>query len=189
MGLEDIKKKILSDAEHKKAEILKEAQEKAAAAKSEAEAKVSAYRKTSLENAEVEGESLRRGIVIDAKQKVKNEILAKKREMIEEVFASAISAFTNDASYGKILTDLIASSVSGGKGEVILSSSEKKLNDGWLKDTAKACGADLKFSAEKGKFQGGVIVSFGNEFLNLTAETLLSVMRDELEKGVAEILF
>lgn len=189
MGLEDIKTKIISDAEAKKDEMIKSAQTKRDEVIGESKRKADDYRSEIMDQAKEEGVSLKRGIVIDARLKLKNEVLNKKRDSMENVFTSALQQFMDSAEYPKMMTALVKSVVSSGSEQIIVSDKEKKLDKKWLDDLNKAAGAKLTFSDEKGKFMGGVIVKEGRTFVNITVETLLNTMREDVERDVANILF
>jgi len=188
MGLGDIKKKILADAEGKKAELLQQAEVKASEIIEDYKKRADDYRSDLMERAEADGQGEKRGIVIDAHLKVKNELLLAKRADIEAVFVEAEQKFKSSSDYPSFLAEQIAKFAKGDE-EVIFSSEEKKLGKKWLDDLNKKTKFKLTVASEKGNFRGGVILKSGDVFLNMTLETLLNEKRELLEKGVAEILF
>lgn len=188
MGLGDIKKKILADAEEKKAELLQQVEVKASEIIEDYRKRADDYRSALMERAEADGQGEKRGIVIDAHLKVKNELLSAKRTDIEAVFAEAEQKFKNSSDYPSFLAEQIAKFAKGDE-EVIFSSEETKLDQKWLDALNKKIKGKLTVSSEKGDFRGGVILKSGDVFLNMTLETLLSEKREILEKEVAEILF
>ncbi len=189
MALEDIQKKIISDAEQRKSELLEKAEQQAAeiigAAKKEAQEYGEDQSKLALSSAE----NLERGLVIDARRKLANEILARKRDRIEQTFAKAKADFMASGDYPEIMKKLVLKSVSSKKEEIQVGKDDSVLNQAWLDSVNAAGGAQLTLSADKGGFEGGVIVQEGDVFINITLDTLFSLLREDTEKPVADILF
>lgn len=189
MGLEDIQKKIISDAEQKKDELLASAEQQYQATVAQATKDAQAYAEDHKKNALSIAENLQRGLIIDARRKLANEILLTKRNRIEEVFHKAKGQFISSSDYADIMKKLVVKSVLSKKEEVIVSSQEKVLDQKWLDSVNSTCNGSLVFSKEKGSFDGGVMLADGDTFINITLDTLLAVLREETEKSIANILF
>lgn len=189
MGLEDIKKKIIADAEAKKAEALKAAQKQADALSSAGEKEAAAYSTEHDRASKNLAENIERGLVIDARRTLANGILAKKRARIDLVYEKAKAEFVKSPEYPKILQELVVKSVQSKKEQVILGKGEKVLNDAWLASVNKAASAQLAFAKESGAFEGGLILRDGETYVNITADVLFGLIREKTEKPVADILF
>lgn len=189
MALEDIQKKIISDAEQKKAQIIEQAEKQSAEilenAKKSAQEYIDEQHKQSLGLAE----NLERGLIIDARRKLANEKLACKRNNIAQVFTKAKSEFIASADYKEVMKQLVIKSLVSKSEEVIVGANETHLTQQWLDDVNKASGASLKFSSQKGEFEGGVFLVNGETLVNITIDTLLGLLRENTEKTVADILF
>jgi vacuolar-type H+-ATPase subunit E/Vma4 len=189
MALEDIKNKIMKDANAQKDKMIDEAKSRKSQILGDYKKKVDDYRKTMMERADNEGETIKRGIVIDARQSVKNSVLHKKRGMINEVSLEAVKKFCESSDYPAFMAKLVKKSVVTKEEEIIVSKNDKKLDSKWLDGINKELKSKLTVSKEKGDFLGGVIVKNDRVFVNITMETLLSVMAEDVEKEIANILF
>lgn len=189
MALQDITKKIINDAEAKKKEMMDQARQKKTEILADYKKRVADYRSRSNETADSEGESVKRGIVIDARLKVKNEILRKKRECIDVVMTESLDKFIGSADYPKIIAGLVGKAAISGNEKVVVSKTDKVLNQAWLDGINKTNKTKLTFATAKGAFKGGVILQEGEAYVNITVETLLSVIREDTESEIAKILF
>ncbi|OHD55840.1 MAG: hypothetical protein A2Y33_14500 [Spirochaetes bacterium GWF1_51_8] len=189
MALEDIKKKIISDAEEKKTLLLDQAETKKAEVIAQYKVQGTDYRKVMTERTDAEGQGIKRGIVTDAKLRVKNELLAKKREIMASVTLDAKARFLASPDYPSLMKSLVQKALVSKKEEVVVSKNEKTLGQSWLDDVNKAAGASLKFAELKGEFSGGVIVVDNDISVNITIDTLFKIMKEDIEKDFAKILF
>ena len=189
MGLDDIKKKILGDANAKKDDAIAQANTKKNAILADYRRRASEYSQNLTEKAQIEGEGLKKGIVIDAKLKVKNELLQKKRDLIEQAIADAKTDLISSADYPKMMKGLIMQAIETGKEEVMIADGDQSLNQKWLDAINKETGKSLVFSDEKIATKGGVILKRGNIFMNITIDTLFNEMREEVEKEAASMMF
>ncbi|MGL5956554.1 MAG: V-type ATP synthase subunit E [Brevinema sp.] len=189
MALEDIQKKIISDAEQKKSVLLESAHKQSKEILDYATKSAREYQEDHQKHALSLAENLERGLVIDARRKLANEILAKKRDRIEQTFTKAKSEFISSAHYVEIMKTLVSQSVTSKKEEVILGQDERFLDQQWLDSVNQSIGASLVFSKEKGNFHGGVMLAEGSTFVNITIDTLFTQLREDSEKPVADILF
>ncbi|MGL4677092.1 MAG: V-type ATP synthase subunit E [Brevinema sp.] len=189
MALEDIQKKIISDAEQKKSVLLELAHKQSAEILDQAHQLAREYQEDHQKHALSFAENSERGLVIDARRKLANEMLAKKRNRIEQIFTKAKLEFISSPEYTVIMHALVCRSIVSKKEEVILGQDEQFLNQQWLDRINQSVGASLVFSKEKGSFHGGVILSEGLTFVNITIDTLFALLREDSEKPVADILF
>ena len=189
MGLEEIKRKIIKDANKQKDELLAQAKAKKSEILGDYQSQGEAYYNETMEKAKAEGESVKRGIVIDARGHVRNEILAEKRAILAESFKKAMAVLKQSEDYSVIMAELVAQSLDSKDEEIIVASDEKVLDKKWLDAVSKKTGSKLSFAKEKGDFTGGVIVKNGNRFVNITLEILFDSVKEEAEKELSEILF
>ncbi len=189
MALEDIQKKIISDAERKKSELVKHSEQQASEIIESAKKNAQNYNEDQTKISLGLAENLERGLVIDARRKLANGILARKRQKIEEIFAKAKSEFIASADYAEIMKNLTAKSIVSKKEEIQVGKDEKVLDQKWLDSVNSALGASLTFSKDKGGFTGGVVITEGETFVNITVDTLFALLREDTEKPVADILF
>lgn len=189
MSLEDIQKKIISDAEKKKAEIIAEAERNSSSLLSKAKQLAENYRKDQEKSIVSKGESIERGLIIDARRKLMNEKLLRKRKRIEQVFSQAKEIVFQSSDYSVFMKKLVLESVTTKDEEILLGKNETILDQDWLDDINKTLSAKLSFAKEKGDFEGGIFL-VGNEFsVNISLEMLFQLLREETEKPVADILF
>ena len=189
MSLEDIKKKIISDAEQKKSELLEAAEKQSAAIIEHAKKLAKQYADEHEKSALSQAENLERGLVIDARRQLANEILARKRVRIEQAFTKAKAEFISSSSYVEVMKSLVVKSISSKKEEIILGQNEKSLDQKWLDSVNQASSGSLVFSKEKGDFVGGVMLKEGDTAINITIDTLFSLLRESTEKPIADTLF
>ncbi len=189
MGLEDIQKKIISDAEQKKAELLATAEQQQNTIIDQGKKLTNEYKEDQHKSALSAAENLERGLIIDARRKLANEILARKRKRIEQVFEKAKAEFLSSSEYKDIMKALVTGSTQSKKEQVLLGMNEKALDQKWLDDVNSTAGASLSFSKDKGNFEGGLLLVEGESFINITADTLFALLREDAEKPVADILF
>jgi len=190
MGLEDIKKKILSDAELQKKQIIDKAEKEAQNVIDEYKKKAEEYKKSILERAKEEGDGIKRGILIDAKMKVKSEILKKKREWLDKVYEEAKNKILESPYYKNWMKLKIKKAALSGDEKIVVSKEEEELNDIWLLSLNKDLSSKLTFADERGNFKGGVMIQTGEgSFIDLTLDTLINEMKEEMERELANILF
>jgi V/A-type H+-transporting ATPase subunit E len=189
MALEDIKKKIISDAREKKHVLLEQAETKKADVIDGYKKQAGAYRKVMLERTEADGQGIKRGIITDARLRVKNELLSKKREIMAGVTSDAKSKFIASPDYPAMMKSLVLKSLTSREEEIVVSKNEKTLDAKWLDEVNKEGNAKLKFSAQKGSFTGGVMVKNNDIAVNITVDTLFKMMKEDIEKDFAKILF
>lgn len=189
MSLEDIKKKILKDAHQERDSLLEQAKARKKDILKDYDKKSQEIKAGLAESARAEADAIQRGIIIDARQRLNNEILARKRQILADSFQAAMRDFLNSEDYPALMTRLVSQAVQGRDSEIILAATEKKLDKNWISKTAQAAGVKLQTATEKGGFQGGVIVQQGTDYVNITVEALFDSIKEEAEKNLAEILF
>lgn len=189
MSLEDIQKKIVSDAEQKKEELLAEAKQNITSVVEHGEKLAQEYQEAMDKKTLSAAENLERGLVIDARRKLANEVLARKRKKMEQIFNKAKAEFIASSEYKKVMRELILQSTHSKKEEVLLGKNESVLDKSWLDEVNKSCSGSLSFSKDKGDFVGGLYLCEEQSFVNITVDTLFNLLREDVEKPVADMLF
>lgn len=189
MSLEDIKKKIISDALKQKEEIIKLAEEKRNQIISNYVNKFKEYKEAQIEKTKSEGESLKKGIIIKNKLKSKNEILRKKREFLDEVYKEAMNRLINSVEYKELFTKLVLKFSETHDEDIIVSKNEEVLNKNWIEEINKKNNFNLKYFYSDSNIKGGIIIRNGNSFINLSLDTMIDSIKENIEKDLATILF
>ena len=193
MSVNNITSKILRDAEGRKESILAAAEEE----KNKILSKKVASAKEILEKAEIEAKSKKERVISGAKLKARNEKLAAKQEVIEEVFSKSVETLCklNDREFVKFIKDSILSLNIDGDETLILNEDGNKIVskevvaeiNAELK--AKGLKGEIKISETIGSFRGGFILEKGGVEINNTFESLVDSLKDQLEFEVAKVLF
>ena len=112
----------------------------------------------------------------------KKQILAKKREKIDQIFVDTIQVLVDSPNYKKYLSELLKKAEVK-EGEVIYAKGKKEATEAAIE------GKGFKLGKE-GEFQGGFIIRNGKVDHDFTFDSLIEKqLRDELETKVAHILF
>ena len=195
MSVNNITSKILRDAEGRKESILATAEEEKNKILSKKVASAKELEKEILEKAEIEAKSER--VISGAKLKARNEKLAAKQEVIEEVFSKSVETLCklNDREFVKFIKDSILSLNIDGDETLILNEDGNKIVskevvaeiNAELK--AKGLKGEIKISETIGSFRGGFILEKGGVEINNTFESLVDSLKDQLEFEVAKVLF
>ena len=145
-----------------------------------------------LEKAEVEAKSKKERVISSAKLKVRNNKLAAKQEIIDEVFEKSINKLTelSKEQFLNFVKNSILSMNLTGKQTLILNETGLKfVDDSFIDELNKEAKATIALSKTAGNFKGGFILENNGIEINSTYEALVSSLRDELEFEVAKVLF
>ncbi len=189
MALEDIKDKIYEDAQKKRDELINKANEKKKETLDEYTVKINDFSESSITVATSKGENIKKGIVIDARLKLRNDILSKKRELIDSVISQAKEEFITSKEYADIIAAAVKKYAETKKEQIVFSAAEKVLDKKWVEKLNKELSADFTISDERGDFTGGIILKSGEVYINLTLDLLIYEMKSQCEKEIAGILF
>jgi V/A-type H+-transporting ATPase subunit E len=195
--IEKLKHKIVSDAEAEAGRITGEGEAQAKTILAEVQAEVD--RITAEFKVRAEGEAkehIRRQVSLRVLA-ARNALLAEKGKMIEEVFEKALEEIRHrDREGGYSLTRaLLLKAIETGDEEIIVSPEDRQaitraflesLN-GELRKAGKR--AEVKLAEDARKIRGGFVLRRGQVEINSSFETLLAMLRDEVETEVAGILF
>lgn len=190
--VKNITSKILKDAEARKENILATANEDKEKIISK---KVSSAEETAteiLEKAETEAKSKKERVVSSAKLKVRNNKLAAKQEIIDEVFEKSIEKLTTlsrEEFLNFVKNTIVSMNLTGHQTLVLNEAGLEFVDLAFIDELNKAVDAEITVSETVGNFKGGFILENNGIEINSTYEALVSSLRDELEFEVAKVLF
>ena len=145
-----------------------------------------------LQKAEADAKSKKERVISSAKLKVRNNKLAAKQEIIDEVFEKSINKLTelSKEQFLNFVKNSILSMNLTGKQTLILNETGLKfVDDSFIDELNKEAKATIALSKTAGNFKGGFILENNGIEINSTYEALVSSLRDELEFEVAKVLF
>jgi len=196
-GMDKITERILDDARQEAERILEDAQRRAEAIKKESESKAAAVRERLIREYETKASELKGRMISVAQLDMRKKVLEVKQEMIDKAFERCLANIMEmpPKEYRKLMEELLIASVQRGDEEVVFSRlDDSRLGNDFLSGvngrlTAMGRKGALKAAKEKGSFQGGFILRTGGVEINNTFESMLRIVREEIEPKVAEMLF
>lgn len=191
-NVKNITSKILKDAEARKENILAAAEEEKNKILSKKASSANEIAQEILQKAEADAKSKKERVISSAKLKVRNNKLAAKQEIIDEVFEKSINKLTelSKEQFLNFVKNSILSMNLTGKQTLILNETGLKfVDDSFIDELNKEAKATIALSKTAGNFKGGFILENNGIEINSTYEALVSSLRDELEFEVAKVLF
>lgn len=191
-NVKNITSKILKDAEAGKENILASAEEEKNKILSKKASSANEIAQEILQKAEADAKSKKERVISSAKLKVRNNKLAAKQEIIDEVFEKSINKLTelSKEQFLNFVKNSILSMNLTGKQTLILNETGLKfVDDSFIDELNKEVKATIALSKTAGNFKGGFILENNGIEINSTYEALVSSLRDELEFEVAKVLF
>lgn len=191
-NVKNMTSKILKDAEAGKENILAAAEEEKNKILSKKVSSANEIAQEILEKAEVEAKSKKERVISSAKLKVRNNKLAAKQEIIDEVFEKSIDKLTklSKEDFLNFVKNAISSMNLSGKQTLILNEEGLKfVDEAFIDELNKNVDAQIILGETAGNFKGGFILENNGIEINSTYEALVSSLRDELEFEVAQVLF
>jgi len=191
VALADIINKIETDAEAESQRILAAAEERAETIKREATQVADGYRATFVENAEAEARREADRIVVSARLAARDEALAKRRLLVDEVLADVARsmASSSDSEYASFLASRVAAVARGG--ETLHLGTEDVARADAVVEALRllAPGLSLAVSKTPAPFARGVLLQGDRVRVDLSLGAIVEERRDELELSVASKLF
>lgn len=189
MGIEDIKEKILKDANKKKEEILAEARKKTEEIRKEGEKTAEKRKEAILLRANQEATEERHTLLTMERLEARKSQLTEKQKAIEKAFKKSLDMLVNHQDYNGIMETLLLEAARGGE-ELILSPRDyKQLGNGFLKKINEKIKGEITLSKETRKIAGGFILRTPEMEINESFEEKIRGLRDEMEADVARTLF
>ncbi len=190
-GQQKIIDKILSDATHDAVEMLSEALKKAEALVVAKQAEADAEYDLSVEEARKAGEEVVRRRLTVADLEVKKLLLSAKKQAVDEAFEESLKKLLAlpKEEYAVLVESMIASAADDGDVVVISENDKNVLTKAFFDKISAKTGKKLTLSDTFGNFRGGVMLLGKGVDKNLTFESELALLRDEVEPEVAKIMF
>lgn len=190
-GQQKIIDKILSDATHDAGEMLSEALKKAEALVAAKQAEADAEYDLSVEEARKAGEEVVRRRLTVADLEVKKLLLSAKKQAVDEAFEESLKKLLAlpKEEYAALVGSMIASAADDGDVVVISENDKNVLTKAVFDKISAKIGKKLTLSDTFGNFRGGVMLLGKGVDKNLTFESELALLRDEVEPEVAKIMF
>ena len=194
---EKLKQKILSDGEAEARKILQEGEAEAGLIRDEAQAEADKAASQYHAKADADAaEHIRRQTSL-RELEARKAVLAEKGRLIEEVFDKVLKSLREkDRAGGYGLTrDLLLKEIETGTEEIIVAPDDRKAIDKAFIDGINAeilkAGkkGEITLSDETKDIRGGFILRRGRVELNSSFDTLLTMLRDDVETEVSTILF
>lgn len=190
-GQQKIIDKILSDATHDAGEMLSEALKKAEALVAAKQAEADAEYDLSVEEARKAGEEVVRRRLTVADLEVKKLLLSAKKQAVDEAFEESLKKLLAlpKEEYTALVGSMIASAADDGDVVVISENDKNVLTKAVFDKISAKIGKKLTLSDTFGNFKGGVMLLGKGVDKNLTFESEIALLRDEVEPEVAKIMF
>ena len=195
--IEKLRQKIIKDAEDQAARTIGEGEAEAQTILEDAKNQVAGIRADFEARAKAEAEEHIRRQLSLRELEARKAILAEKWRVIDEVFGRALEELRRrDLEGGYSLTkELLLKAIEVGDEEIIMSPEDgQAIGNSFLKDInskLKAVGkrGEVTLSEQTRDIKGGFILVRGRSEVNSSFQTILSMIRDEVETEVAGILF
>jgi len=195
MNAEPVLEKILSDARAEAEKIKNAAEVKRSEEQSQIDEQLREYRKQTDTLAQKAGEEKKAHLLAAARMDIAKQLLAEKRKILDEVFDKAREQLKNlpDEQYRKLMTKLMLEAVETGDEEVIIDSTEKRIDQNFIRNInqqlAPGRKGNLKLSGDRANIGGGFILKRGKIKNDVSVKVLLARARRELEIALAKELF
>ena len=196
-GAEKLREKIIAQASEQADQVLNEARLRAEKIIAKAEQDAASRKNTILEKGRAQAEERGRRILTIAELDARKNVLTAKQELIEETFVEALARLQKmgKAKYQELIFPMLIDAVNSGQEEIIISPRDEsnftaeflaKVNEAITK---KGIEGKLIIAEEKREMQGGFILRAGDVEINSSFDSILRMMRDQLEPEIAAILF
>lgn len=194
---EKLRQKIIADAETEAGRIIEEGRSEAGKIKADAAAEAARIAAEFGQKAKAQAEEYIRRQISLRELEARKAVLTEKGNLIDEVFAKALEELRQrDRKGGYALTrELLLGAIETGDEEIILSSEDRAaIGDSFVDDLNKEIikagkKGEIKISSETRDISGGFVLRRGRAEINGSFDTLLAVLRDEIETEIAGILF
>lgn len=191
-NVKNITSKILKDAEAGKENILAAAEEEKNKILSKKASAANEIAQEILQKAEADAKSKKERVISSAKLKVRNNKLAAKQEIIDEVFEKSINKLielSKEQFLNFVKNSILSMNLTGKQTLILNETGLKFVDDSFIDELNKEAKATIALSKTAGNFKGGFILENNGIEINSTYEALVSSLRDELEFEVAKVLF
>lgn len=176
---------ILSQAKQEADEIMLSAKKEAENLCFEIAEKSEIDMKAAIGRAESAATLLERKMLLDAKQQLIKEVIAKAKDTLLHL---------SDTEYAEVIIRMVKKNAHNSQGIILFSKEDKKRlpeNFAIMLNNAleEKEGASLVISEENAKVRGGFILIYGDMEENCTFDSLFAAAKDELQDKVNKLLF
>lgn len=190
MSLEDIKKKIVEDAQKQAQEITQTSKKEISNLEQLSKTKLTEIKKKSTAQAKFEAKNKARSILISANIEAKNQILKQKRSIIEKILNLSIEKLENlpDEKYLKIIDSEMQKLKALNIDNIVIipSKNKKELIN---KSANQILGQEVQVDQETDKISGGFLVKSNQTIIDFSFENLINELKPQLEKKLSITLF
>jgi V/A-type H+-transporting ATPase subunit E len=189
MGIEDIKKRILTDATKKKEKILAEAREKAQEIQKEGEGTAQKQKESIIDKARNEATQKHHTRLTMEKLEARKQQLEEKQKAIDTVFERSLKILSKYSEYTTLLESMILDVASGGEQLILSPKDHADLGESFLKRVNQKLEGEISLADETHEMTGGFILRTPEMEINESFEEKIRALRDEMEAEVARKLF
>ncbi len=200
MALEELKQRIINDANERAGHIRTDAERKAHEMLLKAEERAKSFRETQIKHAEQKAIALKENILGTARLEAKKELLAAKRVLIDKVIEDAKRAISDmpEKEYLKFIErQLMRIEMPSSECEIIIGGKDiKRITAGYLRNIEKMFlekkGEKVKLllsSTPKENISGGFIIKAKDVEINSSVEAVVKFKRESIEREIANMLF
>lgn len=190
MALEDIKKKIISDAQKEADAIKKENTKKVSDLKKAASEELDTIRSNSLESAKNKAKDKLKSALIDQKIKNSNTTLKAKRQIIDEILDNTLDELKNipDSDYEKLVERQIKkiSTINLKGAKVLCAKGKTELIKKTFEKNAKNSQNSYEESSD---VDGGFKIQTENSVIDLSFANIIEENKYTLESEINKIVF
>lgn len=138
-----------------------------------------------------QGELAYSRLIANAKLEGRKKILGTKQDIINEVFDTSLNELSNlnKEEYIELLTRISTDALSKDSEILLNAKDNKEIAEELITELNKSSNNKVKLGKEVIKCSGGLIIKNGNIQVNMTFDTILKNLREELETEVIQILF
>lgn len=194
MSIENIVKRIEDETGATVSEIMRAAEERASLIRGEA-GRVGEKVRGELEaRARGKASDEERRLVVGEELELRKAALARKREILGEVYAEArkrIEQLPPD-EYLKLVSALILKNAVSGREEIVVPARQRGMFDAAFVDAlnrARGSGAAFTLAGTPGDFAWGVVLREGQRRVDLTLDVIFRQLAARVESSVAGLLF
>jgi V/A-type H+-transporting ATPase subunit E len=189
MGIEDIKNKILEDAQKQKKEILAEARKKAGEISEEGKKNAEKRKEDIISQAKEEASDEYHRLLTIEKLDSRKKQLTEKQKAIEEAFEKSLDNLAHHPQYDTILEKMLIKAAKGGEELLFSPRDQDRLGNGFIEKINNQIESTITLSMETRDIQGGFILRTPDMEINESFEEKIRSLRDEMEVDVARMLF
>lgn len=197
MSIEDIKEKIISEANINAQKIINNAKDKEREILEKAEKDAENIKEKILNQIKKEITISKEKIITEANLEARKNILSIKQEILNKVFNQALNKIIelDDIKYQNFIKKIILNNVEKGNETIFVNSKDKKrinnifiqkINQELIKNGKEG---NLSLSDTFLDIKGGVVIGSGNIRKNSSLELIFEKIREELEGEISKNLF